>query len=339
MNVKLDRAQGILLVTVLFLLLVGGGLGWEGLGRMSEQLASARQLAERRANGDLSIILSRPSGINIARKETDDLIKLCRELEKTEEAVIGPWRKGWEEASGEGMDWSKDPNKWKDKLVQDNDEILKKCGVAGDLSKVILGEDFYLGLQEYRQKSPGAEQVPALARQLSVSKKLVDILIEAKKTREGYATPCVLVGIEVPMVVEISGREPEKPKNRPEEKSGETLRERYRMKIACSPEVLYEFIRILNQDPWLFILVNMSLTNPVDSFPKRGEVAKLFETAPTPAAEDQKLGYIRGSTNESSKPKLLLVLSGKEKVDVNLEIDYVGWRSLAPMGKKEEAKK
>ena len=336
---NLSRQQITLLGALAALILVAVVFAWFGLNGLGSELERAQALSERKVSGDLSALLSRPGGISAARKDTAEIAKLNQDLGTIEESVIGPWRKGWEQASGLGMDWSRDPGKWKDKLVTDNDEILKKSGRAGDLSSVTLGENFYLGLEEFKQKSPSLEQVPALARELSVAKKLADLLFLAKKTREGYATPCVLVAMEVPLSGNLPAADAEKNKKGSESKNMEIHRERYLLKLVCSPEVLYEYMQLLKQDPWLFIVTNLSLTNEKETFPKRAEIAKLFQTespAPELPAEQESA---RGRGKESGKAKLLLVLSGKERLEVNLEIDYVGWKGLSSPEKKQEAKK
>ena len=119
----------------------------------------------------------------------------------------------------------------------------------------------------------------------------------------------------------------------------EYLRETYRLRMACSPEVLYHFVRLLNQDNWLFIINQLSLVNERDAFPKRGEIAKLFQNQSTPSAESPGQNLPREAEKEPGKAKLLLVISGKERVDVSLEIDYVGWKSVVATGKPQERKK
>jgi len=339
MKAKLSRDQAIVLGALVLLLVTAGALGWFGLGGLGEQLEQAQALTDQKGSSEISAILGRSGGIAAAKKDIDEIAKISQSLGKLEEAVIDPWHKGWEEASGVGMDWSTDPGKWKDKLVSDNDEIMKRCGRPGDLSGVVLGENFYLGMGDFKQRSPSVEQVPALARQLSVAKKLVELLIAAKKGPEGYATSCVLSELEVPLIREGGNPEPGKSTKNLEEKSMEYLRETYRLRMACSPEVLYHFVRLLNQDNWLFIINQLSLVNERDAFPKRGEIAKLFQNQSTPSAESPGQNLPREAEKEPGKAKLLLVISGKERVDVSLEIDYVGWKSVVATGKPQERKK
>jgi hypothetical protein len=336
---KLSRQQILLLGAPAGLLLVALVFGWFGLSGLGSVLEQAQALSDKKGSGDLSALLGRPGGISAARKDTAEIAKLSQDLGTLEETCTGPWAKSWEQASGVGMDWSKDPGKWKDKLVADNDEILKKCGRSGDASSVTLGENFYLGLEEFKQKSPSMDQVPALARELSVAKKLVDLLLLAKKTPEGYATPCVFVALEGPHAGSASGTDVEKVKKTSDLKSTEIQRERYRLKLVCSPEVLYEYVRLLKQDAFLFIITNLSLANEKESFLKRGEIAKLFQPEPPAQGGPSEAESPRGGGKETEKAKLLLVLSGKEWLEVNLEIDYVGWKRASAQEKKQEAKK
>lgn len=339
MKGKLTRDQVLLFGGLALLVAMAGGLGWYGLGELTAGLERAQALVDRKGSGDLASVLNRPGGLGAARKDTEEMLKFSQDLGKREEAVIGPWYRGWEEASGQGADWSKDPGPWKDKLVRDNDEVLKKCSQAKDASTVTLGENFYLGLEEFKQKSPSNEQVPRLARQLSVAKKLVDLLILAKTVREGYATPCVLLGLEVPSGSEAPNPEAGKSSKGAEDKNAEFIRERYRLRISCSPEVLYEYVRLLSQDDWLFVITNLSLANEREIFPKRGEIAKLFqvETPANPMPQDREAP--RGGEKETGKAKLLLVLSGKERVNVNLEVDFIGWKNFAFAEKIQGGKK
>lgn len=333
-----SREQGIPL-GVAAIIFVGAGVGgWFGVSGLMEKLEQAHDVEQRKGSGEVSPLMARPGGIAAARKETEEMAQLARELAKQDEALIDPWRKGWEEATGAGADWSKDAGKWKDKLVNDNDEVLKKCGPPGDRTAVSLGDNFYLGLEEYKQKSPSGDQVPTLARELSVAKRLVDLLISAKKTREGYATPCVLQELVVPWTGE--GAPEEVPvKKAPAEKNMETLRERYRLRISCSPEVLYEYVRLLQQDRWLFIIHDLRVTNEREMFPKRKEIGKLFETEPPPVGGSPEQGATRVRGQNTAVQKLLLVLSGKERLEVNLDIDYIGWKPLPVAEKSSEARK
>jgi hypothetical protein len=243
------------------------------------------------------------------------------------------------QASGEGQPWSQDTNQWKDRLIAANDRLRKRAGKKGDNSRVILADDFYLGLQEFKQQNPPATQVPALARQLSVSEKIVEILMDAKKSAlEGYPTQCLLQTLVGPAMANGEGAKAanEKPKG-PTEASG-ILREGYTLQLECSPEVLYGFMQRLAKDPWLFVVVDMNLENDLMDFPKRSEVAKKFvndkkgsESVPS-VGEGAEGGseVARGSANAVSRLPLLMVLAGKERLKVVIRVDFVGWKSPAP---------
>ena len=326
-----------LLVAGLVLLLVAGGVGWMGISGLMEVLDRAQELGERKGRNEIASILSRAGGIGAAKKEADDTAKLGLELARELEGTITPWRQAWLEASGDGKEWAKDPNKWKDKLVHDNDEILKQVGRVGNVNRVALGPSFYLGLEDFKQRSPTADQVPELARRLSVSKRLVELLIQAKKVSEGYATPCLLLNLEIPSLVEDGNQEGGKSPAKMGEKNPEIFRERYRIKAECSPEVLYEYVRLLRENDWLFIVSDLHLANAKEGFPKRGEIAKLFEKPPLQEGESK--GPTRGSGEKSGSDKLLLVLSGKEQIQVRLDIDFVGWKPAPSSAKAASAKK
>jgi hypothetical protein len=235
-------------------------------------------------------------------------------------------------ASGQGQDWSTDPNKWKDRLIAVNDQLRKNSGKKGSNSKVILADDFYLGLQEYKQRSPTASQVPNLALQLSVAEKLVEILMEAKgMAKEAFPTQCILQSLEGPVVRELEVVKPEAG----EAKAGGVdgggmVRESYRLQMECSPEVFYGFLGRLSQDPWLFVVMDLSLENEQKEFLKRSEVAKKFEVEKgEPAAEGEASNEgARGSVNPQPAMPLLLVLAGKERLKVVMKIDFIGWKIL-----------
>ncbi len=336
MKEKLTKPQMIALGVGVGLLLLGLVLGFFGLGALGETQTQAQSLADRKLKPEVAAMLARPGGAGAARKEAVELGKITEDLAKEEEKVVGSWREGLVKASGEGQDWSTDPNKWKDRLIAVHDQLRKKTGKKGDNSKVILADDFYLGLQDYKQKSPTASQIPSLALHLSVAEKLVEILIEAKgAAKEAYPTQCILQGLEGPAVKEGEVAKPEAGKAKAGGVDGGGLvRESYRLQMECSPEVLYGFVGRLSQDPWLFVVMDLSLENEQKEFLKRSEVAKKFEgekNAPAVEGSSPTEGA-RGSANPQSATPLLLVLAGKERLRVVMKIDFMGWK-IPPPGK------
>jgi len=318
---------------------LGGVAGWLGWGSLLETQSQAQALSERKLKPELAAVLSRPGGAGAARKEAGEIAKLAEELGRTEEGLVGSWRQGYSEASGDGQGWSQDANQWKDQLIAANDRLRKRSGKKGDNSRVILADDFYLGLQEYKQQNPPGGQVPALARQLSVSEKLVGLLMEAKKfAQEGYPTLCLLESMEVPTLPAGDGSKTVNEKTKTGGQLGGILRESYTMQIECSPEVLYGFIQRLARDPWLFIVADLNLENDLKEFPKRSEVAKKFADATKPpegagvAVEGGSAAVegARGGGNPPSRPPLLMVLAGKERLKVLLRVDFVGWKTATP---------
>ena len=311
-------------------LLLGVGLGYLGLGALGETQAQAQSLADRKMKPEVAAVLARPGGAGAARKEAVELNKITEDLAKEEEKVVGSWREGLVKASGEGQDWSTDSNKWKDKLIDVDILLRKKAGKKGDNGKVFLADEFYLGLQEYKQKSPTAAQIPSLALHLSVAEKLVEILMEAKgEAREAYPTQCILQGLEGPAVKEGEVAKPEAGKAKAGGVDGGGLvRESYRLQMECSPEVLYGFVGRLSKDPWPFVVMDLSLENETKEFLKRSEVAKEFEGEKSaPAVEGgAPTDGARGSANSQPAARLLRVLAGKERLRVVMKIDFVGWK-------------
>ena len=328
MKLAFNRSQAVLFSVMGVVFLLSLGLDWWGLGNLMEQSDAAQQLADRRGQSDISNILGHPGGISAAKKEITRLDKLNSSLGEQEDSILTPWRSSTSEAMGFGKDWAKDGNKWKDLLVKYNDEILKKSGKNGEKKKVVLAPNFYLGLEIFKQRSPGDEQVPLLAMQLSVSKRLVDLLFAAKEsTKEGYPTSCLLVALQGPLSKEGETTDAPKPKQKPGDKN-ENLRESYTIEIECSPEVLYAYIHRLTMDDYFFIPMNLQLENEKDAFPKRSELTGLFNA---PLVNDPASGeQTRGGSNPPAAP-LLLVLAGKERLRARLQVDFVSWRPI-PQG-------
>ena len=331
MKGKMTQTQMGLAVAGGGFLLVVVAVAYFGWNSLSEVQSQAQALADRKGKPELAAILTRPGGAGAVRKEAVEIGKIAEEVSQGEEGLVGSWRDGYEKASGMGQGWSQDPNQWKDRLIATNDRLKKQSGKKGDNSRVILADDFYLGLQEYKQQNPSADKVPELALRLSVAEKLVELLMDAKKTaKEKYPTQCIIQSIVSPV---ISAPDSDK-KSAEKAKAGTgpagTLREGYTLQFESSPEVLYGFIQRVAKDPWLFVVMNLSLENDLKEFPKRSEVAKKFADASKPtdgAATDNSADGARGSANPPSRPPLLMVLAGKERMKVVVRIDYVGWKT------------
>lgn len=311
-KLSLTRAEtlGLLLGGVV---LVGAGLGaWFGLGALSEQQAEAQALAGRMANPALAALLADPGGVNRAKRESDELRQVEKVLLKERSGLTSVWSNGTKEATGEGQEWAKDPGKWKDRLIEIQNELQKK----GPARKVQLNPEFYLGLEAYRQKSPGPEEVPALALHLSVAQRLVELLMEARQIQEQYPTPCEFRSLTGPgsgPEKTMESRSPGPKKNtEPAQPEGKS----FTVEIRCSPEVLYEYTRLLAQDSWLFIIRDVALGNEKQSFPLRSEIAKKFSQNEKGSAEAQ-----------PGRKRLLEVLAGQEALMVTLLIDFVPWRN------------
>jgi len=115
---------------------------------------------------------------------------------------------------------------------------------------------------------------------------------------------------------------------------GGIVRESYRLQMECSPEVFYGFVGRLSQDPWLFVVMDLSLENEQKEFLKRSEVAKKFEGEKSESAVEGGVpaeGVRESAIPQAAKP-LLLVLAGKERLRVVMKIDFMGWK-ISPLGK------
>ena len=320
MKAGLGKPQ--LLTLVVGVVLVGGGgiLAWLGLGGLGEKQAEAQALAERMGNPALAALLSDPGGASRASREATEIQKLAKDL-RDKDAVMVQWSQATEELAGNGQDWSKDPGKWKDRLISIQSQLQKEAKVA----RVELAPDFYLGLDGFRQRSPAAEEVPKLAMHLSVAERLVRLLLEARKVKEQYPTPCEFKTLSGP------GSDPEKsgqaspasppaPGAKPSPAGVEMERKAFRVEIRSSPEVLYEYVRLLVADPALLIVTDLKAANEKQTFPLRSEIAKKFSEPPSPAAE-------RNTEKTGKSKRLLEILAGEESVATMLAIDFVAWKN------------
>ena len=319
MKAGLDKGQLMVVASGAAAVLVAGGLAWFGLGGLAEKQAEAQALTERMGNPALAALLNDPGGGSRASRDAAEIQKLANEL-RDGDIPANQWAQATQELGGDGEDWAKDPGKWKDRLIAVQSQLQKEAK-AGRLG---LAPDFYLGLDGYRQKSPTPEEVPGLALHLSVAERLVRRLIEARQTKEQYPTICEFRSLTGPGSVQEKGAQ-EKPSTSPGPgvKSGapvtEAERKPFRVEIRSSPEVLYEYVRLLVADPALFIVTDLKLVNEKQNFPLRSEIAKKFSEAPVPAGGDQ-------SAEKKEKKKLLEILAGEEGLNTALEIEFVAWK-------------
>ena len=310
-----------------FLLVGAGGLAWWGVSGLLEKQAEAQALAERLGNPALAALLASPAGPTKLVRETAEIEALEKSARENNGAVPLRWSQGTQEATGEGQDWSKDPGRWKDHLVTVQSQLQKDASAKG----VRLGEDFYLGLQAFRQKSPSAEEVPGLAVHLSVARRFIELLIRAReKAKEQYPTICGVQTLTGPGSVTekpaemVSGP----PAGRPATAGGGPERKTFQLEIQCSPEVLYEYIRMLSTDDWLFIVKNLSVTNARQDFPLRSEIAKRFNSAEKSGDQaPDSAGRSAGADSSAQGRKLLEILAGNEALTASLEVDFVAWRN------------
>jgi len=293
------------------------GFAWLGLGALGEKQTEAQALAERMGNPALAALLSDPAGSTRAGRETAELQKLGKELRERHGGSMEAWSKGTDEAAGEGQAWAKDPGAWKDRLIEVQSRLQKEASAK----RVKLGPDFYLGLEAFRQKSPTAKEVPALAMHLSVAERLVERLMEARKVAEQYPTVCEFRSLSAPGLAAedsvVGGGGAAAPKPVPPPAGPE--RKSFRAEIQCSPEVLYDYVQRLTRDPWLFVITDLSVTNEKQTFPLRSEIAKKF------AVSEAATG---GSvTVEKKEKKLLEILAGEESLVVTVAVDFVAWKN------------
>lgn len=318
---SLNRNQ-LLLGGALLLGVVGAGvLGWMGLGALGEKQLEAQTLSERMGDPALASLLADPAGLGRAGKDAAELKKLTLEIQE-KNATTKEWSRATRELAGEGNEWAKDPGKWKDRLIAVQSQLQKEAATK----KVQMAQEFYLGLNSFRQKSPSAEEVPGLAFHLSVAERLVRLLLQAREIPEQYPTACEIISLVGPGSAESLDGQRISPTQNPTPKPGapiiEIERKAFRLKIRSSPEVLYEYVRLLSRDPALLIITNLSLENEKQSFPSRSDIAKRFSE--TPASEDPNISD--GGQRKNGK-RLLEILAGEESVSTSMEIDFVAWKN------------
>lgn len=303
------------LIGVLALVLAGGIGTWWALGLLDEKTAELAALQERLGNPALASLLGETTGTSRASQEAAQIRKMTQALQEEEGASSRRWSLGTQEARGQGKDWAKDPGKWKDELITRQNELQKKASSE----RVRLAPDFYLGLQEFQQKSPPADEVPDLALQLSVAGRLVERLFDARKIREQYTTDCELKSLALVRKGENQDKVPPGTSSAaaPQGPAAVPERKKFRLELKCSPEVLYEYVRLLASDDWLLIIQNLSVVNEKPDFPPRSEIAKKF--GPVSVGEAVRPG------DSAAGKKLLEVLSGDEALSVGMEVDFVAW--------------
>lgn len=296
---------------------VFGGVGWFGWSTLQEALAEAQAFADRKSVPRVAAAVGHPGGVAKILQETKELAKLNQTARQRLEATVRSWQDSWRETSGDGADWSTDPGKWKDKLIETRSFFLQQSRESKEDIRMELPDDFYLSLGQFQQKSPTAEEVPDLARQLMVARRLTEILVLARRdAKEAYPTPCLF------RTLEHIDSAPEKevglkaPPGRTPPPNSSLARMTFRLQIESSPEVLFEFVRDLEKDAWLFLIRDLVVQNEQIQFPSRSEIRKKFESQIQANPE-------AGST--AVRSKLLEVLAGKEKVQSTLQIEFIGW--------------
>jgi hypothetical protein len=320
-QIKPDQIKGLGLAVASCV--VFGGVGWIGWSALQEALGEAQAFAERKSVPRVAAAVGHPGGAAKISQETRELANLNQTARQRLEATVRTWQDSWRETSGEGEDWSTDPGKWKDKLIETRSTFLQQSRESNGGVRVSFPDDFYLSLGQFQQKSPSPAEVPDLARQLMVARRLIEILILAKRdAKEAYPTPCLFRTLERIDSAPEQEASLKPPPGRPAPPKSSLARMTFRLQIDSSPEVLFEFVRGLEKDPWLFLIQELVVENEQTQFPSRSEIRKKFES---PNQTNPEPG------NAAVRPKLLEVLAGKEKVQSTLQIESIGWpRPVSP---------
>ena len=341
MNTRISSKEIPVLLGVVGLLCSAGVLGWLGWGKLVDKLAEAQALADRAGNPDLAGLLADEVSINQATVEMAELKRVFSELQEKYGERMKKWSEGTLAISGNGEEWSKDPGQWKDRLIKIQSDLQAEAKVKG----VQLPPDFYLGLESFRQKSPMPDEVPHLAIHLSVVRALLEKLFRARETKEKFPTACEVRSVTGPASKAEKNNEPNPMVSEAPVESGKAQMDRkaFRMDFRCSPEVFFAFLDLLKQDPQdpaLYIVTNITLTNEKQNFPLRSEIAKRLR-AEEGASSVELTPKIKGPEDASPREaKLLEILAGNEVLDLQIRLDFVAWSdampgpSESPTGKK-----
>jgi len=309
--------------------LAAGQMGWNHFSPAQEELM---RLDEEQAQPGIASVLADPDGLSQVQANSKKITDLNKEMEGKLEKFTGGWKEASEKAAAANQAWAKDAGAWKDELIRSCSELLERSRNTPKAKRVEFPDDFYLGLDAFRQKNPDAAEVPGLARELQIARHLVDLLRGARETStEAYSSPCRLKKMEGPTALRDK-KTPDSP--RPAATSGSSPGASqtpmiFRLALECSPEVLYEFIARLTRDTWLLLPRNMEVVNPVRQFPSRSEKMKSFQSEKAPDRPGE-------PTPTKSSAKLIEVLAGKEALEVFLELEYLDWN--APAGAAEAKK-
>lgn len=306
---SLNSRQVLLFAGGLFLLIAAAFLGWQGLENMGEKQRRCQELTDQLGNEALAAILMDPEGVQKSRKAAKEIKDLKEKLERETGQLRQSWEQSAQIASASDQDWAKDPGKWKDRLIQIQSDMQREAKQVN----LKVAPDFYLGFEAYRQKSPSPEEVPSLALELSLAKQLVGHLIDARqRAKEQFPTTCEL------RVLNLPGTDKESPLSQPG-KEGKNVaaglsRKVFRLEMESSPEVLYILVQNLMRDSGLWIIRDLSISNPKQGFPSRSEISQKFATSKESSEKD---GLSPG--------KLLEILAGGESLAVQLGVEFVVW--------------
>jgi len=295
------------------MVILAAALGYWGFSQLGEKQTEAGVLLEKMVNPGIAALLADPGGVSRANRDALEIQKLEKGLREADGAWTDSWSAETKQMTGGGQVWATDPGKWKDRLIALESDLQK----AASASRVQLPPDFYLGLENYRQKNPSIEELPSLALHLSVADRLVRRFFEARKAVEQYPTICEMRS--------LTGPEPgpkalgEAPARKPAPEAPGVERKTFRLEVRCSPEVMYEYVRLLTLDPALFVLTDLAVINEKQTFPLRSEIGSRL-AAPVAAP---------GAAPDSKKEakKLLEILAGEESLNVSMVVDFVAWKN------------
>ena len=283
-------------------------LGWQGLEKLGENQQKFQELTDQLGNEALASILVDPDGVKKTEKAAKEIRDFNDKLEKETTQLRQTWEQSSQLASASEQDWFNDPGKWKNRLIQIQSDVQKEAKQAN----LRLAPDFYLGFEAYRQKSPTSEEIPNLGLELSLASELVDKVIDSrKKAKEQFPTICELRSLT------LLGAEKDSapvPPSKEEKKVGlpDRSRKSFRLQMDSSPEVFYLLIQNLMQDDGLWIVRDLNISNPRQSFSSRSEIAQRFSSPKENLAKE-----------EASSGKLLEILAGSESLSIQLDVDFV----------------
>jgi hypothetical protein len=210
------------------------------------------------------------------------------------------------------------PDAWKSLLTETRAELQRLANER----KVKLPEEYYFGFKDYQLSQPPAAHTLQMGVQLLGIKEICSILfnagiVELKTIKR--------VKVESAGAAALGGAPSEDTLPGAAVVSKDRLYRVYPFEVdfTCSPEVLEKATTSLASSPYFLLIRDMVVENPKISLARRSEV--IGAAGNTAAGGNPAGGTGVPGSGASGLPKLLVVVSGTEDIQVRLRISLVEW--------------